>query len=474
MREFLDDHKVPYGVIDSTVFAESRGTNPAPLMHWMWAHFMKDLTNSICRYLPNDGVRCSKFKHCEVRNPTDLYRLLKVISFSETDFNPEGRVKCIAVLVKEYQELLAHEPALLNMLLRLHEKLAHSKRRKCPYRKKVVVILMGPYPAPPEAIRNNSTIPSVYFRVLTPHDRAGRIIDDNKEYAINKGKELLPQARDDDIEFLFDGFVRYLVDVVYQWYSTDPESLDFYSRLLWPHFLEPFASCGPDALEDLEGIMSQLCRGVDGHVRHIIRNYRSRFISDLKDTSMAEGDIVRKQLYKFHGSRLAKYILMGATMAALSEPSRIRHRLHGRKIQKVKRYADIWRSRRCFDIMAWISNTEWVYTNNEPYKLLLDNIFYDQLLWVIDEGYVKPLSNINVWKMLPVSRSSRFWRIVDRLPSADLPWREHQYHPSNVGIDVYMNHMMSNSSRFLLCASKELILSVAQDLDIDLNEYIVL
>lgn len=58
----------------------------------------------------------------------DLVRWLSTIIVSDVDFNPSGNVRCISIVVRDYQELLTQEPTLLNTLLRLHEKLGNVER----------------------------------------------------------------------------------------------------------------------------------------------------------------------------------------------------------------------------------------------------------------------------------------------------------------------------------------------------------
>lgn len=98
------------------------------------------------------------------------------------------------------------------------------------YRKKVVVILIGSYPIPPEAVRNNFVIPIVYMNVLSQQMRTLHVRSNNMPYALTIGKEILHHATNDVLLLLWDGFVNYLVDVVHQWYATDPLSLEFYCR----------------------------------------------------------------------------------------------------------------------------------------------------------------------------------------------------------------------------------------------------
>lgn len=473
VEDFLDRHHVPYGVIDSAVFEECRGSSSCPLISWMWTCFEKQLVDSICRCFPKDGIRCSKLKHCELRTPMDLVRWLSTIIVSDVDFNPSGNVRCISIVVRDYQELLTQEPTLLNTLLRLHEKLGNVERVESVYRKKVVVILIGSYPIPPEAVRNNFVIPIVYMNVLSQQMRTLHVRSNNMPYALTIGKEILHHATNDVLLLLWDGFVNYLVDVVHQWYATDPLSLEFYCRLLWPSFLEPLRSCEPAALADVEGNLSHLCMGVDPQIRNIIRHYQSRFIGDLLDTGGDESAIIRKQLHKFHGSRLAKYLLLGAAISTFSRLSYIRDQFHKRSRRIARRETDIWRNRRRFDIRAWLANTEWVLIANESERLVMDHTLYAQILWIIEEGYVKPLANLTAWKRLPSSRGARLWRVSDVLPSSDLPWKDAHFYPSSTAFDVYISQILNNSARFVLCAPKEMIISAVKDLNLDLDEYIV-
>lgn len=472
---FLKRMHVPYGVLECSAFMESSGQYPAPLVNWAWNEFIQEIISGIGHAFPRDYVRIGKQRGSEVRNCMDLIRLINNLTTSEYDFNPTGKLKCIAVVLKSYHDLLGSEANLLHTFIRIHEKLSNIQTEPNLYRKKVVVILLGPYPVPKEVIGNNLTIPVIYMDPLPQKERGEQIKFRNRVFAVEKGQELLKNVTEHTFNQLWDAFVDYVMDVLYTWFPTDPDTLEFHCRILWPWFLEPIKKCGAEALKDLEAITPHLCRSLDTHLRYVTYNYQSRFLAELMDMNATEGDFGCKQLYKFHGSRLAKYLLIGAAMATFCDVARVRSCLRKRRRTPPTKQINFWSQRRYFDINAWMANADWVIQSNESESPIHDHVFWDQITWIIEEGYVKPYSHIDAWKLLPTSRSTRLWSVSDTTTHGELNCRHLQYQKCNNNNDLgsYLSQMLKNSSRFLLCAPKELIISVAKDLDISLAEFII-
>ncbi|GFE55662.1 origin recognition complex subunit, putative [Babesia ovis] len=472
VERYLSSNRVPFGVLDCAAFAECRSNNPSALMHWLWSRFSKKLVSGVCSTFPREAVRVGRLKNLELHNSTDLVRLIHSLTLSDPDGTRDTTVNCMVILVQDYQELLIYEPSLLNTLLRLHEKISRMHDPNIQFTKKVMVVLMGSYPLPPEAAKGDFAIPVIQLKALDQQSRAERILADNAAYATSMASEIVPGISTDTAEYLWDGFVRYFVGVVYSWYKTDCVSMEFYCRILWKIFLEPLrGSSLPDETQ-LEECLHHLCKSVDMHVHNLIVHYQSRFISDLYDSSVSHSVIAHKQLDKFHGSRLAKYLILGAAISTMTKPDQIRRRIRQQKIRDLGTDNKVWHRRRKFDFWTWIANTEWVMTSNESEKLTLDHILFGQVLWVISEGYVKPLSNIGLWRRLPSSRGAALWRVSDILPSADLSWRDSTCHHNNTEISAYLGQILGTSARFVLCATKDLILSSVKDLNIDVQQYL--
>ncbi|ORM39848.1 uncharacterized protein BXIN_0217 [Babesia sp. Xinjiang] len=468
---FLDRNKVPYGSLDCAAFAECRSSNPSALMHYVWSRFVLQLVNRVCASFPREAFMNGKLKNNEVRNCLDFVRLLHSLTTTDDIPQPENSVRCIILLIQDYQELVTYEPALLNTLLRIHEKIARVQDTDRNNIRKIVVIFMGPYPVPPEAVKNDFTIPMLQLDVLDQGTRTERIIEDNSDYAVKLASIVVPQLGDEVVTFLWDGYVHYIIGVMYPWYKTDSTSMEFYCRLLWNIFLDPLRGCERPNGEQLEECLHHLCKSVDIHVRNVISHHQSRFICDLYDSSVSGSVLAGKRLHKFHGSQLAKYLLLGAAISTMSNPDMIRRRILHKKSRDINIDSNFWCRRRRFDFWTWIANTEWLLSSNENDRVTLNHVFFAQMMWIINEGYVKTLSNIALWRRLPSSRGARLWRVSDVLPSGDLPWRDALLHHSNTEMGDCLGQMLGTTSRFVLCAPKDMILSVVKDLNIDMAQY---
>eukprot|EP00371_Babesia_bovis_P000876 XP_001609523.1 hypothetical protein [Babesia bovis T2Bo] len=472
-ESYLSEKGVPFAALDCAVFAatECRSENQSALITWKFTCFTKQLLHSASSAFPLESHRIAKLKKHEIHNCLDFVHLVHSITKTTVGYTEENGIRCVVLLIKDYQALLSHEHSLFNTLLRIHEKLSRFPATESLCDKKVVVVFVGPHPIPPEVTKGDFAIPLIQLSVSDQNGLTDRIGTKNLDYAIQKAQEQVHGISTDNAEFLWKGFVQYFVGTVYPWYKTDPLSMELYCRMLWMIFLEPLQGSELPGDNDLDDCLHHLCKSVDIHINNITKHCRSRFTSELFNSAVSETFIQRKRLDKFNGSRLSKYLLIGAAISTMCHPYQIRRRLRKLKVRDIGSDGAFWRRRHRFEFWSWIANTEWVYASNEGEGIKLDHILYDQMLWVISEGYVKPLSNISLWRRLPASRSAALWHVTDTPPSADQPWRDFMLQNRNIGSNSYLGHIMCASARFIFCAPKDLILSIVKDLSIDMDQF---
>ncbi|CDR93700.1 hypothetical protein, conserved [Babesia bigemina] len=473
VESLLSRNKVPFGVVESAVYAECQNGTPSALMHWMWTRFVRRLVVGFCALYPKEAPRYGKLRQTEVRTCADFVRIINTFTLCPGEPVPDKDELCMAVVVQDYHELLAHEPTLLNTLMRLHEKLHRVPIEKGYRRNKVTVIMMGPYPLPPEVTRGDFCIPLVPVELITPEGAEDLIRSSSHNFALEKARTMLPDYSEATISFLWSGFVHYFVDVVYAWYKFDTSSMEFYSRLLWSNFLEPLCGATEPTGDELPERLQFLCKSVDEHLRSSTVYTRSRFITELHDLRVSNMRLLRKQLYKFHGSRLTKYLLLGAVISAFNTPETMRRRLRNKNVRTNLHDVALWRRQRKFDLWSWIANTEWALASNESESINMDPGFFTELMWLITEGYVKPQCTPETWCRLPQSHSVPLWRVSDMMPSADLQWLHTICYNEDTEIDQCLGQMVNTTARFSLSVTKGLVISIINDLNVDIDEFLI-
>ncbi|GBE61166.1 origin recognition complex subunit, putative [Babesia ovata] len=381
----LSRHKVPYGVVDAAAYAA--------MLRWMWSRFVRRLVAGCCVAYPKEAPRYGKLKNFEVRTCSDFMYILHSLVVTPTNPVPGKDDISFVVVVKDYHELLAHEPTLLNTLVRLQEKLRRLPITKGYIRNKVSVLFMGPRPMPPEVTKGDIAIPLVRVRLIDPDGIEDLLRSVNYKFALKRARQMLPGFSEGTIAYLWDGFVHYFVDVVYTWYKSELTSMEFYCRLLWSNFLTPLRGALEPDEEQLGECLQQLCKSIDEQLRKVIVHQRSRFITELHDINVSNMRLLRTQLYKFHGSRLMKYLLLGAIISAFTTPEKMRRRVRRKKGRSTVDDVALWRRHRKFDIWSWLANTEWAMSSNESEEINMDPVFFTE---ITKELVASIISDLNI------------------------------------------------------------------------------
>ncbi|AFZ79847.1 hypothetical protein BEWA_026960 [Theileria equi strain WA] len=424
LGSFIKEKDLPHTTLDCSVFSESKNTKSSTLVKWKWSLFVKKLLKSISQVNPEESKLCSRLRSFEITSPNDILSLLLRLTYAENEV--EELKKCLVIVLDNYQELLHSEPMLLTYFLRIHERLG-SPPGDSPKRlkRKVVIVLVGHY-AVPQFLIGSMHIPVINVSALQKEScleiLTAKFRDKALEIAREKLERLLQEDAVDVLEIArlaWTNYVSYLVDVIYQWYRNDFNSLGFYcrfvalsskciSRLFWPVYLDHVTE---DPKRTMEVIAEEkhLASTMDIYIRRITQDYQSRFVNDLRESSMAT-----TKRHKFHGSRLSKYIIIGAAVAAMCDYKNVKRQL--KKTTRRPRAPpsaesrEPWNSLRNFDTNALISFTEWVMLTNEGTKIKLDSLFYKQLFWVIQEGFIRPVSAANNFRSVAVGKSGLLWQ----------------------------------------------------------------
>ncbi|KAK2195228.1 Origin recognition complex [Babesia duncani] len=372
----------------------------------MWKRLVHETLNSIVAIDPKEARRTSRHRFFDITTPLDFIDFI----------NTAGCHVPIGIIVDRVGVLERCNPDLNNVILRLHESI----------NTRVIIIYVN-------VSAQLLQVPKLTLN-YTKEEITQRLVGENFNYAHQKARMILgPLAQDTGaIKQLWEHFVHSVYQLAYPVYRNYRD-FALYAKITWPRYLEPYVTMTqlPPIVENgiLDVNLSLL-------IRKGLAKFNSRHLKELQGIS--SGKIVQ--------SRIAKYLLLGACLASVSEPFKRKH----------PNSQSGWNYSSKFTLSRWIACAQLLYATNENDTLQCDDALHRQLVTLISQGHVKTSSHSCLY--LPLGSSGRLWGQGHAL--------------KNCEEQVNFQALLTDSARLIFLLPREECEAIARDLGVDLSQWI--